>query len=471
MKVLLVMPPNWGVEAPPLGLAYVSAALKLDHHDVTVIDYNIKIWQELREKLPLAWAMDSFERWTNEDLYDQHLAGIIDPLFQKLLFDIMKLNPDVVGFSHFLTSVHPVERCCKKIRALFPEVKILLGGPHIKDEYAEKLVRLNYADAAVIGEGEATAREILRNWESGAPQGKPVLGAVVKGPLPETIIRAKDRPALEINELPLPDFSTYSLKSYLTHSLPFSMSRGCVKRCTFCAEAPFWKKYRVRSAESIFHELKEGREKYGIRNFRSNDSLMNGDFAVLEELCDRIIADGLEIEWQGMARLDKRLTPGLLAKMKRAGCNYVFYGLESGSQKIADIMKKGVRIDDALQVIHDTHAAGIVANVFIIVGFPKENWIDFFKTMLFLWKIRKKIYLANVSDAGLSPGAPMELRQKQFGIVEDSKFGGSWHSRFYANTIYHRRLKLWLMRKYIKWLNIEENKETSPMEVLFEAPM
>lgn len=460
------MPPNWGVETPPLGLAYISAALKQDHHQVEIIDYNIKIWHELKEKMPVAWAMDSFEKWTDEDLYDLHLADKIDPLFQKLLNDIMAINPDVVGFSHFLTSVHPVERICKKIRKLFPKVKILMGGPHVKDEYSERVVRMNYADAAVIGEGEATSREILRLWEKDS-EVKPVSGAVMKGILPETIIRGKDRPAIEVNELPMPDFSSYALSNYLTHSLPFSMSRGCVKRCTFCAEAPFWRKYRVRSADSIFQELKEGHEKYGIRLFRSNDSLMNGDFEVLVKLVDKMIEEKLPIKWQGMCRLDKRMDSEILKKMKTAGCDQIFFGLESGSQKIADLMKKGVRVDDALKVIHDTHEAGIVASVFIIVGFPKENWLDFVKTMIFLWKIRKKVYLANVSDAGLSPGAPMELRQKQFGIVEDSKFGGSWHDPLYTNTIYHRRLKLWLMRRYIKALNISENKMAQPLEPLF----
>lgn len=469
MKVLLVMPPNWGVEAPPLGIAYISAALKQDLHQVEIIDYNIKIWHELKEKMPVAWAMDSFEKWIDESLYDLHLADKIDPLFQKLLNDIMTFNPDVVAFSTFLTSVYPVERVCRKIRKLFPEVKILMGGPHVKDAYAERVVRLGFADAAVIGEGEATSREILKLWEKDA-EIKPVLGAVMKGLLPETIIRGKDRPALEINELPLPDFTSYSLSSYLTHSLPFSMSRGCVKRCTFCAEAPFWKKYRVRSAESIFSELKEGHEKYGIRTFFSNDSLMNGDFDVLEKLVDKLIEEKLPITWQGMCRLDKRMNIEVLRKMKRAGCDLISYGLESGSQKIADLMKKGVRVDDALKVIHDTHEAGIMTNVFIIVGFPKENWVDFVKTMIFLWKIRKKVYLANVSDAGLSPGAPMELRQKQFGIVEDSKFGGSWHDHFFLNTIYHRRVKLWLMRKYIKALNISESKMSQPMEPMFEFP-
>lgn len=466
MKVLLVMPPNWGVETPPLGPAYISAALKQDHHVVEIIDYNIRIWHELKEKMPVAWAMDSFEKWIEEDLYDLHLADKIDPLFQKLLTDIMTINPDVVGFSCFLTSVHPVERVSRKIRKLFPKIKILMGGPHVKDEYAERVVRMGFADAAVVGEGEATSREILKLWEKGG-ESKPVLGAVMKGMLPETILRGKDRPALEINELPLPDFSSYALSSYLMHSLPFSMSRGCVKRCTFCAEAPFWKKYRVRSAESIFTEMKEGHERYGIRKFFSNDSLMNGDFEVLEKLVDKLTEEKLPITWQGMCRLDKRMTPEILRRMRMAGCDLISFGLESGSQKIADLMKKGVRVDDALKVIEDTHAAGISVNVFVIVGFPKENWIDFAKTMVFLWKIRKMIYLANVSDAGLSPGAPMELRQKQFGIVEDSKFGGSWHDRFYLNTIYHRRFKLWLMRKFIRSLNISESKLSQPMEPLF----
>ncbi len=88
--------------------------------------------------------------------------------------------------------------------------------------------------------------------------------------------------------------------------------------------------------------------------------------------------------------------------------------------------------------------------------------------MLFLFKIRKEIFLANVSDAGLMEGTPMDLRKKQFGIVEGSKFGGGWHDRFFFNTIYHRKFKLWLMRKFIKSISISENKTSQPMETMFE---
>ncbi len=468
MKVMLVMPPNWGVEMPPLGVSYIAAAIENDKHEVTILDYNIKIWHELKESMPIAWAMDSFDQWTDEDLYEKHLADKIDPLFQKLLADIIRVNPHVIGFSHFMTSVHPVERMCKKIRKLFPQIKIILGGPQVRDEYAEKIVRLGYADAAVIGEGEATTREVLKYWENKEKIPRPIAGAILRGYESGTIIKGKDRPAVEMNDLSFPDFSRYDLRQYMIRSLPFSMSRGCVKRCTFCAEAPFWKRYRVRSARSIFLELKEAKEKYGIDNFLSHDSLMNGNFEVLDELINMIIAEDLRINWHGMCRLDKRMDLEVLKRMRRAGCTLISYGLESGSQKIADMMKKGVQIDDALQVIRDTHKAGIVANVFIIVGFPKENWIDFVKTMLFLYKIRKEIFLANVSDAGLMEGTPMDLRKKQFGIIENSKLGGGWHDRFYLNTIYHRKFKLWLMRKFIKFIRISENKTTLPMETMFE---
>ena len=68
-------------------------------------------------------------------------------------------------------------------------------------------------------------------------------------------------------------------------------------------------------------------------------------------------------------------------------------------------------------------------------------------------------------------GTPMDLRKKQFGIVENSKFAGGWHDRFYLNTIIHRKFKLWLMRKFIKSIRISENKTSQPMETMFEYPV
>lgn len=470
MRVLLVMPPNWGVEMPPLGISYIASALKQDGHEVKILDYNLKIWHQLHGVTSIAWAMNSFSAWVHEEQYEAQLRGLIKPKFEALLEDVREFRPDVLGFSVFATSIFPVRDVIEHIRPHFPEMKIILGGPQVRDEYAHHVVWDGLADAAVIGEGEGTVREILRLWQNQEPIIRPVLGAAVAVPTPERVLVGKDRPALEMDELPFPDFSEVPLETYLTKSLPFSMSRGCIKRCTFCSEAPFWKRYRTRSAKSIFRELKHAHDTLGIKNFLSHDSLMNGNFEVLEELADLIIADGLKITWQGMCRLDKRMTPALLEKLKFAGCSTISYGLESGSQKIADLMKKGVKITDALQVIKDSHAAGIVVNVFIIVGFPRESWLDFMKTMVFLFRIRRKIFLANVSDTGVMKGAPMQLRQKQFGIVENSLFRGEWHDKYYLNTIYHRKFKLWLMRKYINALRIHENKLIQPVETLFELP-
>jgi anaerobic magnesium-protoporphyrin IX monomethyl ester cyclase len=459
------MPPNWGVEMPPLGIAYISAALKRAGHEVKVLDYNLKVFQRVKERLPLAWAMSSFSEWIDRAAYDEKFGPRIEPILAEVVEEVRAFKPQAVGFTVLATSIFPVEFMSKQIRTVMPEVKLFYGGPNVRDHYQEAVMQTPWVDATISGEGEDATCDLIQFWEK---SGEPVL-ASVQHRLPDgQIVVGPLRQQMKLENLPFPDFSDFPIKEYSSPALPFSMSRGCVKRCTFCSEAPFWRNYRTRSADAIFQEVKYNVERYGIRNFLSHDSLMNGNFEVLSEFVDKVIAADLKINWQGMARLDNRMTPDLLKRMNKAGCNYISYGLESGSQKMVDLMRKGFKVDDALRIIKDTYAAGIKANVFIIVGFPKESWLDYLKTMWFLFRIRKCIFLANVSDAGIMAGSPLAAQQEHFGILRGVNFAGEWRTKFFMNTKYHRRFKLWLMRVFIKRLRVMENKLISPLDNIYE---
>ena len=199
---------------------------------------------------------------------------------------------------------------------------------------------------------------------------------------------------LDMDKLPIPDFSFLDLEKYQRWQIPINMSRGCVAHCDFCNERTLWPGFRMRSAPHIFKELIENSL---FNDFVVNDSLINGNYSILEELLDLIIAEPLNIFWGGSARPDRRLKFELFLKMKQAGIGYLIYGLESGSNRILKNMKKGITREMVAQNITDAHKAGIKVMINIIVGYPGETEDDFNETLYFIKKYRPFIYKINSS--------------------------------------------------------------------------
>jgi radical SAM superfamily enzyme YgiQ (UPF0313 family) len=307
----------------------------------------------------------------------------------------------------------------------------------------------------VVGEGEETLKELLEVY---AHTGRisNVKGALTKTNTGFPVERLEFREEIEhLESLPFPDFSDFNLKKYAGRAFPIMTSRGCVARCAFCGDWPYRKKFRFRKAENIFLELKHGVEKFGIRDFLFSDSLINGNLYELERLADLIIDNKLNIIWKGLARVSKHMDLDLLVKMKKAGCLWLCYGIESGSQKVVNDMNKMFLLKDAQINLADTVKAGIEAYVNFFVGFPTETWIDFLKSLNFIYRNRKNITVVcpGQQPCGIPAGSDLEKEASKFNIA-DKLFLNSWRTRYFTNTLIHRELRFRLMKEFVSMLKL-----------------
>jgi len=124
----------------------------------------------------------------------------------------------------------------------------------------------------------------------------------------------------DMDTIPFPTYEEFDRTHYLGDALILEWSRGCIGSCTYCKGKEIAGDYRTRSARHIFDELKYHVEVNGYRNFTVCDPLINGAPEVLEELCDKIIASGYSIRFNGEGIPMPTMTSGLLQKMKAAGC-------------------------------------------------------------------------------------------------------------------------------------------------------
>jgi hypothetical protein len=242
------------------------------------------------------------------------------------------------------------------------------------------------------------------------------------------------------------DFSGLPLGNYgdFRH-IAFLASRGCIQQCVFCSSKVFWPGYRRMSGKRIFEEVlfhKKMNSEVGHIDFL--DLMFNGDIKTLDWFCDLMLGSVLmgKISWTANVIIRPEMTPELLKKMKRSGCKHLIYGIESGSQRVLDLMKKRYRIEDANKVIRATHEAGITATANFMFGFPGEEEADFMQTLDFVK--RNAAYLDRVYPSrtfcAIEEFSYLHTHLNEYGVKPSPPNHLYWESSDGKN-IYPERLK------------------------------
>ena len=389
----------------PLSLASISAYLKSKGHDCSVIDFNIKAFKYLDTETRKLWHEKNRMLWENPEIFERETWHQVKHFEQRWVDTILSHKPDIVGF-YICCSTEPIAKKLAEDIKKKSNAKIMFGGPGC---FHENIHRFTMADAVVLGEGELTSEELVRNGV------KPCKGAYVNGSY------GGDREYIEdLDTLPYPDFSDVieDYRSMLGENLWLSTSwiRGCPGKCHFCYDRIFWKSPRMRTAKSIVDELEYQKDKYNAYKFHKNDSALTLNPKVLNEICDEIIKRGLNIDWYSQARPDAYLTKELLTKMRKSGCTGLMFGVESGSQKVINHMGKALNLKVTQRIIRDCKELGIGVGVTLMVNEPSETWFDYVKTIIFLLKNRKNIAYYNTSSAGIMPMIDWEREPEKYGF-------------------------------------------------------
>jgi radical SAM superfamily enzyme YgiQ (UPF0313 family)/wyosine [tRNA(Phe)-imidazoG37] synthetase (radical SAM superfamily) len=394
MKVALVQCPVWGTYDPPLALAQLSACLRKEGHKVSVFDLNIELYLKRTENYKFMWAWEQCEFWFNEDMvmkFFEDNKTLVDEYINKIINTDSKLVCFSVNNASLISSL----KLARLIKERNKDVLIVFGGPlFFEKQWIEGVLKEECVDIVVFGEGEDTICELPREIEEREGLNScPGLAFRNNG----KIIINKPRPYIKnLNNLPFLDFSGLPFSNYDDPwHIPFMTSRGCIFKCVFCSSREFWKGYRVMSGRRIFEEIKyhylNSDRKLGHIDFL--DLLINGDMKSLVEFCDLMIeaqeAERFSINWSANAIIRPEMNYDVLKKLKRAGCRHLIYGIESGSQRILNLMRKKYDLKIADEVLKVTHNANIIVTANFMFGFPGETEEDFEMTLKFLTRNAK----------------------------------------------------------------------------------
>jgi radical SAM superfamily enzyme YgiQ (UPF0313 family) len=372
---------QWALRVIRAGLRLLSAAvfpteLRLNSYQMR---YSPESWRAVKRAIA--------DR--RENLYLSYYQN-------RALPRLLAEEPDLVGISvNWSWQVIPALTLARLLKARAPEVHICMGGnwvSHLWQEIARLPELFTLFDSAVRFDGETALVALCRALaEDRSLEDVPNL-TYRRG---REVATSEATHLEDVAALPTPDFTGFPLDRYFSPEpvLPLATSRGCYwGKCAYCSHHYAYQRYRKRPAEQVAGDMNGLHERHGVRNFFFMDDCPSP--AVLRALSRQLLDEGRAYRWGGEVRFERAFTPELCRLMSEAGCRIVLFGMESASQRVLDLMRKGVQREVMIEVIDNCHRAGINVWVLFFLGFPGETAAEARETLAFLAEHKEKIVSA-----------------------------------------------------------------------------
>lgn len=343
----------------------------------------------------------------------------IADFLESRLDDILENEqPSAVGISicYFGQLIAGLE-LARHIRRVRPDLAIIVGGsvmPEVGQLLASEPSLAELFDHVICYEGETALAALLDAIEAGRVDDF----AQVPNRLDPGSGQAALRHRENMSALPTPDFSGFELDRYLSPRpiLPLLTSRGCYwGACAFCTHFhTYGDDYRTFQGEQVADQIAELRMRFGCKDFYFVDESLapSKARAIAHAMIDREIS----ATWATEIRFERALDNETLGAMAQAGCRALSFGLESGSQRVLDLMNKGIAIADVDRVLLRCEEVGIAAHVMCIVGFPGETAAEVDETFQLLVRHRDRLALVGFSPFTLNVNSIAHRDPNAFGI-------------------------------------------------------
>ncbi len=349
---------------PPLGILYITSFLKRKGFSVGVFDSTFQTPEALSEYI---------------DRHRPPIVGIYVNLMTKL--NALALITE-----------------CKRKGCL-----VVVGGPEVPF-YGENFLR-HGADVAVIGEGELTLEELIPELRKSGPRALHHVHGILFRDNDDHVVRTPEREMIaDLDTLPDPDREAIDIGKYLSAwrnhhgmgSVSLICARGCPFTCSWCSRSVFGETHRRRSAVRVVDEIEAILRRYQPDMLWFADDVFTINHRWFHQFYDEMKKRGISIPFECISRAD-RLNEEILEKMASIGCSRIWYGSESGSQRILDAMQRRVKVEQIRTVTKIAQRYGIQAGLFVMLGYPGEEVDDIDATIDHLAETDPDTYLTTVA--------------------------------------------------------------------------
>ena len=394
MRVLLINPcyPISETPSPPLGLAFLAAAMEADGIQVQILDL------------------------------------VVYPYTKNLLSRTLKsFDPQFVGATAVTMNFNHAAAVIKDVKTISPRILTVMGGPHVTFCARETMKAFPEIDFIVLGEGEETLVELVRAYQKGTPWGN--IKGLVYQEQGQPVSTAQKDPIQDIDTLPEPARHLIPLGRYRALGLPISMttSRGCPFQCIFCVGRKMvGARVRYRNPKKVVDELAY-LGTLGFHQINIADDLFTASKKHCMAVCDEILHRQLKIQWTSFARVDTVSLP-VLEKMKQAGCTAVSFGVETGSPEILTTIKKGITLEQVVEAVTMCNQAGVTPQASFILGLPGETLQTLQQTVAFAERLKKMGVLHGYHLLAPFPGTDIRENSRAYDIQIMSNNWDDYHA-------------------------------------------
>ncbi|HEX3045915.1 MAG TPA: radical SAM protein [Bacillota bacterium] len=428
-RILLMLLPFWTPMMPPMGIGNLKSFLVKHGYRVKTADANIrpelneinhKYFHILKSYIPeknqgnfynigfnvlrnhmMAYANSGsgpeYIELVKTIVYQHYfvelntgqiaaLDEVLQLFFQRLEKFLLELiadhTPTMVGISVFTGTLPASLFAFKLIKQKFPRIKTIMGGGVFVDQliigspdyefFLEKTVAV--IDKVIIGEGELLWLKYLR------------------GELPETqrVYSLKDinYEVMDLDSKDIPDHSDLETDYY--PYLGATGTVGCPYQCGFCNAPYYWGVFRKGAARNVVQKMTQLYKLYGSQLFFMTDSLLN---PIIDELSQAFVEAAVSLYWDGYLRIGEEVCNTENTMLWRRGGFYrARLGVESGSQRMLDLMEKKITLEQTRAAISALAYAGIKTTTYFVIGYPGETEADFQQTLDFVAELKDNIW-------------------------------------------------------------------------------
>lgn len=410
------------IKFPVLSLLHLASYLEKERFKVEILDLNIKL---LKNK--------------------------------NILRVIHEKTPIVIGITSTISSIYEAYRLAKLIKSNF-NIPLVIGGAHATFSDDEILIESNF-DIVVRGEGEETLNEIVK-----AIKGEHNLDDIrgISYRKDGKVIKNKSREYIaDLDKMPFAARHLVPLEKYETHAFTIISSRGCPFKCEFCqVSGKDGLKWRYRSAANIIEEIKQVIRNHpnvkkvsGPEGKRPMVFFVDDNFMVsmkrVEEICNMIIEEGINIYWDANARVDTiaNISEEILDLLKKSGCLHVFLGVESGSEKILKSFNKQIKKKDILKSAERLKKKGIFFTASFLLGYVEETKSDLNATIQFAKKMDPTIVSFRILIP--LPGTKIYEKYVREDLIMDFNY---FHYTSGKQIVKHKEnLERWVLKCYLMY--------------------
>jgi len=354
--------------------------------DITLVNLNMlfmrygeEIERELHVPLgPLYLTRALEDAGFRVDFRDYQCVESDDPFDMQVFLDFLRDPAPVIGLSCMANLLPFTLLAIRALREAYPDRRIVLGGVGTKAVEEKILTRFPWVDVICRGEAERTGPELLRALLDGGDPAR-VAGVSARGG-DGAVVHAADRPRIaNLDTIPFPAFEKIDLPRYAGYGM--MTSRGCPYPCTFCSVAPVWNlESYSRGPKNIVDEMEFLHREAGVRLFLFQDEFFVSGKRQVMDFCRELASRGIDVHWKAFGRVNL-VDEDMMRAMADCGCVELRFGIESGSDRVLQAIKKGFTTAQALDVVPKAVDIFRRVDAFFVWGFPFETLDDFHQSL------------------------------------------------------------------------------------------